>query len=145
MINQQRTPTRQFRTTRMTIHELFDPEPLLCSDPKLPRKLTTQTTIEEENTRTGPTVTLTEPPRAGQRRSKAGGFSVRRVGLERWFPTKDPVSWCLVGRWWLPPFEDDGVLGFVSDGVDSSHEPELWKACSSSDFERRLCKARYRG
>ncbi|KAG2259227.1 hypothetical protein Bca52824_078521 [Brassica carinata] len=29
-------------------------------------------------------------------------------------------SWCLVCRWWLPPFENDGVLGFASDGVDSS-------------------------
>ncbi|CAN7085207.1 unnamed protein product [Brassica oleracea var. botrytis] len=79
MINQQRTPTRRFRTTRITIHELFVPEPLLCSDPKLPRKLTTQTTIEEENIRTGPTVTLTEPSRAGQRRSKAGGCKFRQM------------------------------------------------------------------
>ncbi|KAF3603022.1 hypothetical protein F2Q69_00034383 [Brassica cretica] len=63
----------------MTIHELFNPEPLLCSDSKLPRKLSTQTTIEEENTRTGPTVTLTEPSRASQRRSKVGGCKLRQM------------------------------------------------------------------
>ncbi|KAL0884796.1 hypothetical protein Bca101_008777 [Brassica carinata] len=35
--------------------------------------LTTQTTIEEENIHTGPTVTVTEPSRAGQKRSNTGG------------------------------------------------------------------------